>query len=384
MAPTATSALSAARFPWLASLAALSLGALVAIGGGEILLRLVGYDGQHARVHSVFDPRFGTVRRDSWVFDMSMSPPTANLRGQRVPFDKPPGETRVLFVGDSGTEGAMVPRQSAFPARFEAVMRVRMPERRVRAINAGVFGMTTLDELHFLPRLLPLKPDVVVLAIFLSNDINFNLGHVERRKPDSAGLWPRLVDESALAHFVHLRLLSWGGRIGEGLPNASAWLPMEAQLIDDYGFHMLSYPAGEVALYMSRPSALVDRAYAVLEQALRHFIALGQTHEFKFAVLLIPAPSAVAGSLRLLHYPDIYGELARQGVEVSAPQLDVHLPRQRVMALCERLSLLCVDPTRRLQEIGMGVFFPTDEHPTATGHAALAQALAERAQDLLD
>jgi len=369
---------------WVLRVAALVLGLGVALGGGELLLRLVGYQGQHARIHSVFDPRFGTVRRDSWVFQMTMEPPEANLRGQRVPLDKPPGETRVLFIGDSGTEGAFVPLEASFPMRFEAELAARMPERRVRAINAGVFGMTTLDELHFLPRLLALRPDVVVLGLFLSNDINFNLGHIERRRPGSAELWPQLVDRSALAHFAHLRMLGWGAKVGERMPATADWLPREAQLVDRDGFHMLSYPAGEVALYMRRPSPLVDRAYGVLEEALRHFVALGEQHRFELAVLLIPAPSAVAGRLQLLHYPDIQGELRRQGVEVSEAQLDVHLPRMRVASLCERLSLLCIDPTERLQEIGMGVFFPTDEHPTVTGHAALGKALSARAPELLD
>ena len=375
-------------FPRKLAFAGLSLaiGTGLALGCGEVALRIIGYDGENERINSVFDPRYGKVRRNSWIFRMKLDPPEAELRTQRVAIPKPANEERVLFIGDSGTEGAFVRFVDSFPVRFGALMEARYPERQIRAVNAGVFGMTTLDELHFLQQILVLDPDVVVLGLFLSNDINFNLEHVERKRPIAAGVagaWARLRNHSALAHFVHLRLRSLSASSASGLAR-SGWIPQEVRLVDRYGFHMLNYAAGEVALYMREPSPLVDRAYEILEQAMLHFQQLGKEHDFRSAVLLIPAPSAVAGKLRLLHFPLIYAYLESLGVEVEPSQLDIDLPRERVMAMCARLQMLCLDPTERFKEVGMEVFFPGNEHPTEIGHEILAELLAEHETSLLE
>ena len=140
---------------------------------------------------------------------------------------------------------------------------------------------------------------------------------------------------------------------------------------------MLSYPEGELALYFTHPSALVDRAYDVLQEALRQFQTLGRAQGFQTRVLLIPSPSAIAGHLRIVAHPELLQTLAQRGVHVDASELDVSLPTRRVLAICKTLSLPCVDPTAHLRRVGAAAFFPHDEHPTAAGHDALAHALLE-------
>lgn len=333
-----------------------------------------------ARRRTAFDPRYGTVRADSWVWDFHVDPAADEvvLRDQRIPLRKREGETRVLFVGDSGTEGVLLPPSEAFPALFEARV-----GGGVRAINAGVFGMTTIDELHLLEgRLLPLDPDVVVIGLFMSNDINFNLGHAERlRSVTPRTGWLRtLTARSALAQFVFHQLIALNARHrwldAEDLAEESI-VPREVALIDERGLHMLSYPMGEVATYVQPESALIERAYEVLEQVLWRFRRLGEREGFEVRVLIIPTPSTVARELTLLHYPSILSDLRAAGIELDEASLDFDAPTRRVLAICETLELACTDPTPQMREIGLDVFFPDDEHPTATGHAVLAAALAE-------
>ena len=354
----------------------------------ELLLRITGYAGAREWHGARFDPRYGTVRADSWVFDPEPGPgvETLRLRGEDIALAKPPGETRVLFIGDSGTEGAKVRRGEAFPERFEALLARELAGADVRALNAGAWGLTTIGEYHLLEeRLLALEPDVVVLGLFMSNDINFNLGH---------GSWPgvqtgsggiaSLRQRSALVHFLFLQALSLNARyrwIGPG--TLETWLPPELTLIDAHGFHMLSYPAGEVATYMKEPSPLVDAAFELLGRVFTRFQELETRHGFRFGVLLIPTPSAVAGELTLLHYPDIYEQLRSVGIQIQAADLDFDLPTRRVLSICRQLELLCLDPTPRMRAIGMTVFFPDDEHPTARGHGALARELLDARDRLL-
>jgi lysophospholipase L1-like esterase len=371
------------RFAQRAAL--LLFGTLLALLILELGLRVTGYDGDRERTQRAFDARYGDVPKDSWIFDFAIDPArhqAVDLRGQVIPIAKPAGETRVLFIGDSATEGAFVELEQSYPRRFEAKLRERDPSTPIRAINAGVWGMTTLDALRLLEdKLLPLAPDAVVLGLFMANDINFNLAHRRRALRYHAPSWlDALRQRSALAHFAFLRALAMNQRhrfVDENSLGAS-WLDERISLVDSYGFHMLSYPAGEVALYMKRPSRLADEAFAVLREALLQLRELGARQGFAVRVVLIPTPSAVRGSLAILHHPDILYQLRQQGIAVAQDDLDFALPTRRVLAICEQLALDCVDATPNFKRIGMRAFFSDDEHPTISGHDALAEALLPR------
>jgi lysophospholipase L1-like esterase len=364
---------------------ALLLGGAVGLLVLELALRVAGYDGAAERITRRFDARYGTVPKDSWIFSFAIDPArhqAVDLRGQLVPLHKPAAETRVLFLGDSATEGAFVGLQHAFPARFAALLREREPASQVRAINAGVWGMTTIDEYHLLAdKLLPLRPDRVVLGLFMANDINFNLGHEQRVLRVRAPGWLDFARQhSALAHFLFLRALALNARwqLVRGDRLGQEWTRSRLGLVDEYGLHMLSYPAGELALYMKRPSRLADEAFSVLRDVLGQLAALGRQRGFTLVVLLIPSPSAVFGRLAILHHPDILFQLREQGVRIDPEQLDFALPTRRVLAICGELGLHCVDPTRELRQLGARAFFAGDEHPTAAAHEALARALLSR------
>jgi hypothetical protein len=341
----------------------------------ELALRVTGYAGDHERERSVFDPRYGTVPRDSWIWSFDIDPAkhhAVDLRGQLIALEKPMGETRVLFVGDSATEGALVGLENSFPNQFAARLKAAGAARAMRVINAGVWGMTTVDEYHLLKdKLLPLKPDVVVIGLFMSNDINFNLGHRERQLRAST-TFEVLRSHSALVHFVSLRLLALGAKSKRA---AADWVPLPAVLKDQRGLHMLSYPEGELATYVVPQSVEIDHAYEVLKQVFSDFIQLGREHNFKLKVLLVPSPSRVLSKLAILHYPNLLSELRRQGVAIDPSTIDVDEPTRRVLEVCASLDLTCMDPTQRLQHLGAKAFFPTDEHPTIEGHRELASEL---------
>jgi hypothetical protein len=352
---------------------ALAFGCVLSLSVCELALRVVGYERDHERKRSVFDARYGTVPRDSWIWRFEIDPAkhqAVDLRGQFIPLAKRPGEKRVLFLGDSATEGALVGLENSFPAQFAARLPAVGAKPAVSVINAGVWGMTTIDEFHLLKdKLLPLKPDVVVIGLFMANDINFNLGHQERQLPATSA-FETLRSHSALVHFVSLRLLALRLQ-----PTAAEWVPLPARLQDERGLRMLSYPEGELATYVVPQSREIDYAYEVLEKVFADFMQLGSERGFTLKVLLVPSPSRVLGRLAVLHYPNLLAELRQRGVEIDPGAIDVDEPTRRVLAICARLDLTCMDPTARLQRLGAKAFFPTDEHPTIDGHRELAAEL---------
>ena len=363
---------------------AVALGLVVALALGELGVRLFGYPGEQQRLASLFDPAFGVVKKDSWVSGFAIDPARqkqVEIRGQVIPLDKPLGETRILFIGDSATEGVGVALPETFPLSFGAMLSARYPGRRIRAINAGVWGMTSIDEYYLLKQaLLPLQPDAVVLGLFLANDINFNLGHRERRlvKRYALPVLGRLRDRSALVDFLYLKALALNAEhrfFRAARLEQTDLVPLDVGLIDSYGIHMLNYPAGEVATYLKRSSGLIDHAFEVLAELFRHFLALGRERGFTFRVLLIPSPSTIQRELTMFHHPGILDDLRAQGIEIRESDLDFEKPRRRVLAICRELEIECIDPTADLRRVGLRAFLPSDEHLSRLGHAIVARKL---------
>lgn len=92
----------------------------------------------------------------------------SNAQGLRedhaIPLAKPPGEVRILFLGDSVTFGYLVRPEDAFVEQVERELRARVPGARVECLNAGVPGYSLFQGLRFLAtRGLAFAPDLVVL-----------------------------------------------------------------------------------------------------------------------------------------------------------------------------------------------------------------------------
>lgn len=101
------------------------------------------------------------------------------FRGAPLSKAKPPGETRILFLGDSVVYGFMLPNGQTPVDQTQRFLAGRLPDRRIRCINAGMFGYATWQELDLMQHEgLDVEPDVVVL-VFCLNDMLDVLG-VER------------------------------------------------------------------------------------------------------------------------------------------------------------------------------------------------------------
>jgi lysophospholipase L1-like esterase len=126
------------------------------------------------------DPRFGWVLKPgaSYIYRIAEEavPVNYNAEGWRdLPHaqEKAEGVVRVLVLGDSFMEAYSVRFEDSLPARLEHL--TSTAERRVEVINLGVGGYGTLQEyLVFDAVGRAYRPDVVVLAMYLSNDLEDN------------------------------------------------------------------------------------------------------------------------------------------------------------------------------------------------------------------
>jgi GDSL-like lipase/acylhydrolase family protein len=108
-------------------------------------------------------------------FGQSVSFNSAGMRDREHAVVKPAGAFRVLVLGDSFIEALQVPFEDSFPSLLQRELAARAG-RPVEVINASVSGWGTDDELQYLTSYgRRWKPDLVVVAMTLYNDVNDNL-----------------------------------------------------------------------------------------------------------------------------------------------------------------------------------------------------------------
>ncbi len=174
------------RRTWIRRLLLISLGLLLSLAMLEIAARLLHLgSGGFWEPHSLYGWRnipgargWESCYGECAVFVEINS---LGLRDREIGYQKGPQTTRILFLGDSMTAGMQVPLQDTFVKVLESGLN-ESGSREWEAINGAVNAFGTDNELIFY-RLEGQKyqPDVVVLAMYLANDIYNNHRELELR-----------------------------------------------------------------------------------------------------------------------------------------------------------------------------------------------------------
>jgi hypothetical protein len=158
---------------WLSNVILVSSSILVILSIVEIGLRTVRYRGDLERTDIAFDSEFGDISRSSWLLRLGKHfegeiPERITINGEEIPIKKAENETRILFLGDSGTVGGGVGYENSYPILMQRDLEKLMPGNPIRVINAAENGLTTVNELLlFRNHLRRLKPDIVILGLFM-------------------------------------------------------------------------------------------------------------------------------------------------------------------------------------------------------------------------
>jgi len=188
---------------------------------------------------------------DDWACVMN----SHGLRGADFPLAPATGEFRIMFLGDSIPFGYALEEQHTYPALTERLLRERWPSARITAMNAGVCGYATWQEVDYLKHDgIKLRPDLLVLT-FCHNDFTDLIG-VDPN--DVSGILPKFKPSAARFH--------WSGLVravrtvyDNGIPLPERWKGKQ------YGNHVKPEEAFAVAATPQRDAA-VNRALKDLDE----------------------------------------------------------------------------------------------------------------------
>lgn len=276
---------------------------LVLVEGG---FRLAGYG------DAVLSER---VEELGWHFLPSQDGETRNglpvhvnafgMRDEEFPRAKPPGERRVLLLGDSITFGVDVAQDETYARRLGDALAAR-GRSDVRVMNSGVPGYDLRQYLLWLEKYgLPLSPDLVVVGLY-QNDIEISLRPTPYRDFPGRSLVRRTATYQALERFVQGRLSP------EAVDDESA--------ADDELERLLQAYVGNEAIDPDLP--LWRRKVTLARELLLRLDTRCRESGTKLAVLFLPAFANTADPGPIKLYDKLRETLDPAGV----PHLDLLAP----------------------------------------------------------
>ena len=370
--------------------AAAALGLLCGLGAVEIAGRLalgfepppswaqafageVGYELHpgEAYEYSSASGEFSTVVRHN----------SRGLRDVEHDLATPPGVFRVLLLGDSFAEAQEVPLEDSFPRRLEGLLDKTAPGSvRIELINAGHSGLgTTQEYLYYLHEGRRYHPDLVLLGVYLGNDLIDNHAPLARAWMRVRELEHPYVTPDGLLHqpglSLHRRLLRWlrfhiytanlaarvwsrGGRAARitvgSRPGEAPKVGPEAERV----------PLG---LYLP-PDAVWQDAWVVTGRIVVDLKASVEADGARLAAFVIPDRRQLGGEA----WEAVLAELPA----ADRVRADRDRPERAMVDLLESAGVPTLDLLPRYRAAPPGLYFPRDGHLTVAGHAVTADALA--------
>jgi lysophospholipase L1-like esterase len=311
----------------------------------------------------------GVYRRQEFETDVRFN--SMGLRGGEFAMPKPEGTYRIVALGDSFTAGLQVDEEDLFTTRIEqALSAAHAP---VEVLNLGVSGYGTDDELILLRRYgAALAPDLVLVFFFVGNDVHNNLlqsgctraGDTFLCEPpehlSTAEYWRKRV-RSQFAQHSHVYQLWRAATERERWRSAAApaaGLPAGALATRDLDVDLYLEPEPE---YMGHALALTGFLLGALR---RDSLALGAD----VTMVLLPTREQVEEARWQAFVED-----AGDAVLVR------DRPQRAIRAVAAEADVPVIDLLPELAKRaarGETLFWHTDAHLNAAGHAAVAEVVA--------
>ncbi len=368
------------RPSWPKSLALLAASVLVCLVLVELACRLLLDPVDYLQPRMVSHPVLGhaiepsTGGHDAWGFRNRATPKTAE----------------VVVVGDSQSYGLGVPRRNAWPSILARLAKVRV-------YNASLGGYGPLHYLYLVEtRALKLNPKLIVVALYLGNDLveAYNLAYRldhwrEFRNPKLISPPPppplkrelgpplRRIRAWLAGRLVSYRLVvhALGGKI-------AAWLRGREAEIAGRGWSVLKDAAGRIVTAFDPPRRFraVDLSDVRVAEGLKIGLAalekIGDAcHEngVELLFVLIPTKESVYAGLIAAAGPELKHRALLEKLIANEAFL-----RGRLEAFFREHDLAYLDLLEPLQAAARRrpVYPPTDDgHPNKDGHEVIARAV---------
>lgn len=285
-----------------------------------------------------------------------------------------PGTRRIAFLGDSFTAAVGVDFDESFVQVAGRELQRVAPQEKIEVLNFGVPGMGTVRELLVWRHVVAFfRPEAVVLAFFLGNDVANNATGYEEtmaaRKEARRRSWfyRAFLEPSVLYQQFKLaqRDLRRAWRFGRGrrISPEDAGKP----------FWERSYAPLDWRGYLRNPEGTVAEAWKITESAIVTLRDEVEAAKARFVVLLIPGAEAVMPE-------EFFKALARHpGIE--ATEWDPDYPRRRLIDFFASHRIAHVDLTRTFaSEVAEAdrrrLYFVFDQHFSPEGHRLAGRAIA--------
>lgn len=291
------------------------------------------------------------------------------FRGEDFPQVKPPGEHRILFLGDSIVQGGHVREEEAVGAQLQALWNSRPGAPATRVINAGVSSYHIKNYLAVYEyRGVQLSPDTVLIGVFLNDHFPFidedKLKTVER-KP---AVWERSQLLLAIVAGVRNLLLSKAvdlntadPRVVQGLLSA---IPDQGSVESLFRFLNERGYSLDVLAQESIPLVFDLTAWDQIRGPLKEFVRLLKGTPVKLMVVVFPVEFQLQEGYT---YPE---------------------PQRRIREICESLKIPVLDTvpvlTALQHQLGHSVYHRKGDlmHFNAEAHRAVAEAIYQYQQEL--
>jgi lysophospholipase L1-like esterase len=338
---------------------------------------------RHARLGHFNEPNFdGWIKTSEFTTHVRIGP--LGLRDPRGEYARPPETHRILLLGDSFTEAVQVDASQTVASRLETSLRGQSG-RNVEVINAGVAGYGTGQEMLLLDEEgLRYQPQVVVLLVFLGNDIgdnsyrpnlenaaissrpSFELDNeklirvVPGTPPEAYHDWRQPLRDCCLLYNVF--------ETGVLMKLANGPLRDQPEVSDDARYLVRS-------LYETKPDGEMARAWRITERLIGMIRDRTNTEGIKLVV--VGAPDWLA--LDEAAWQERMGE-SRASTKRYAPDF----PNKLIGEMMGRAGVPYLDLMPILAEsAGDGpLYFPIDTHWTPAGHAVVATAIEAKLHEL--
>jgi hypothetical protein len=318
--------------------------AVACLAGLEVAVRLLVPAEAIFIAHGCYlaDPELG-VRLKPGFRGGPVSINTLGMRDREHARQKQPGARRILLLGDSFCFGVLHNTELRFANRLEARLATLFPGTDVLNSGCPTWGM--VQQLRYLEREgLGFQPDLVLLAMFLGNDIVDNAGEPLYTALDGFTVPARWVERSS---WLRLRLASWLHRLA-----LVRWMRFRLAAAGDqplrflelfYRKELLEQNAKADALRLDqhrrqpREAKLLEAGWRRTFEALERMQEWTKDRGIDFAVLLIP------DDLQL--NPAWHQMLEQQGLKLE--QFDFGQVNARLRGFLPRPGHLVLRPVAR-------------------------------------
>ncbi len=360
---------------WTAHLLLLAFGCAIGAVFAELAVRLVAPQSVLLWKPGPFTqdgPGFFRLRPDHrgtvtnrTEYDNTVRINNAGLRGGDLT-ETPDNVCRVLAVGDSFTFGLGVEEDEVFHQL--AADQLRAEGRAIEIANGGIPAIGVPQEVRWLERHgLAAKPDLVLLTIFVGNDLRDAVSDYDNWTVIDGHLAPpgaRKGLKDWLFEHLHLFVL-----LKTAVPTG-----LQSQLRERLGMGepwSLRYAREVFMIYDKTPPPLVRDGLERTEQALDRLLALAETHNFRVAASLIPD---------IVQVDSARWQTSLEQLGLPADQVDPRQPNRLLRAAFESRGIAVLDHADGFKagmERGEKLYFPTDRHWTREGHRLAGAELAE-------